>query len=148
MCVAILLNKATHVLLLILTTILRYTGEQYYPQFRDEDPGSDITRDLHLLQPAVESVLQHKPSADCQAPAPSCILISSWAFTDWQTGTQAQLLLDLMYVMMYVNSITWFKMLKNKRMLVWFMLSLNLGDHLKKFQGFFWNINNNWSSLT
>lgn len=73
-CVCILLNKGPHVLLLVLTTILRSTGLMYDPHFRDEeDTGSEMIRALHTLKPKLDQ-LQNKPSPAHQVHAPSCTL--------------------------------------------------------------------------
>ena len=72
MYIAILLNKA---LMFSFDPYnnSRYPGLKYYPRFRDEDPGSEMIRDLPT-QTAAESELPHKPSAACHFHPPSCTL--------------------------------------------------------------------------
>lgn len=88
--IALLLNIGAHVLLLVLTTILRSTGLKYDPRLREEDTGSEVTRALHTLRPK-RGQLQNKPSAAHHVGAPSCTLAAVDQLTPMRT--QAQLLL-------------------------------------------------------
>lgn len=146
MYVQCLIKAPMFVPLLILTTVLSYTGLKYYPALEMKTWAQKRWEIFtHSSQPLSQN---SNPSLRLPAKphAPSCTLTGIHQLE--LTKTQAQSSLYWCEMGVYVQSIAGVKILKNKRLLVWFMLSLIWGDLLKQFQEFLWNININSSSLT
>lgn len=133
-CVALLLNKGTHVLLLVLATILRSAGLKHDPHVRDEDTGSEMTRAWHSLRPPLGQ-LQTKPCAAHPVHAASCTLAAAHRLTLMRT--QAQVPLCQCEKGVHTHTIPRIKVVTVKKSLVWFILNLNLGALSKSFKNSF-----------